>query len=134
MHGRLSAMDPAAAAKIGPENARRTIRALEVAAITGRAFSTFSSGWRGYVPDRVRAAGVLMPRAALDDRIRRRVDGMLERGLLGEVEGLLGRGLGDWLTATRAIGYAEFTRHLQGRMAFQDAVETTVRRTKHLAR
>jgi tRNA dimethylallyltransferase len=134
LHGRLSAMDPAAAAKIEPENVRRTIRALEVAAITGRAFSTFASGWRRYVPDRVRAAGVLVPRAALDARIRRRVDEMLERGLLGEVGGLLSRGLGDWLTSTQAIGYAEFTRHLQGRMTFQDAVETTVRRTRHLAR
>jgi len=134
LHGRLSAMDPAAAAKIEPRNQRRTIRALEVAAITGRAFSTFASGWDLFPSDRVRAAGVAMPRDALDARVRARIAEMLERGLLAEVRALIGRGLGDWFTATQAIGYAEFDRHLQGRMGLEDAVELTVKRTRNLAR
>jgi tRNA dimethylallyltransferase len=134
LHGRLSAMDPAAAAKIEPRNQRRTIRALEVAAITGRAFSTFASGWDRFPSDRIRAAGVAAPRDALDARVRARVAEMLERGLLAEVRSLVGRGLGDWFTATQAIGYAEFARHLQGGIGLEDAVELTVKRTRNLAR
>lgn len=134
LHSRLSAMDPAAAAKIDPRNERRTIRALEVAAITGRAFSTFASGWDRFPSDRIRAAGVAMPRDALDARVRGRIAEMLERGLLAEVRALVGRGLGDWFTATQAIGYAEFARHLQGCTGLEDAVELTVKRTRNLAR
>src|SRR5438445_3629916 len=58
LHQRLADMDPQAATKIDSANARRTIRALEVAAITGRGFSSFAAGWDRYPPGRVRAAGV----------------------------------------------------------------------------
>src|SRR5919201_3825480 len=60
LHGRLAAIDPAAASKIKPANARRTVRALEVAAITGRPLSSFASAWARYPATRVRAAGAHM--------------------------------------------------------------------------
>ena len=101
-------MDPIAAAKIEPGNVRRTIRALEVAAITGRPFSSFAAAWERYPADRVRAAGVRLAPEALRARIGARVLSMVERGLLDEVRGLVERGFGGWLTSTQAIGYAEF--------------------------
>jgi tRNA dimethylallyltransferase len=134
MYERLASSDPVAAAKIEPGNIRRTIRALEVARLTGRPFSSFAEAWERYEPGRVRAAGIEMPRAILADRIENRVTEMLDRGLLDEVRSLVGRGFGGWLTSSQAIGYAEFARHLAGAWTFDEAVAGTVRRTKALAR
>jgi tRNA dimethylallyltransferase len=134
MYERLVSSDPVAAAKIESGNVRRTIRALEVAHLTGRPFSSFAQGWDRYDAGRVRAAGIEMPRDVLGNRIEARVHDMLERGLLDEVRSLVGRGFGGWLTSSQAIGYAEFARHLAGEWTFEDAVAGTVRRTKALAR
>lgn len=134
LHRRLASADPVAAAKIEPGNVRRTVRALEVAAVTGRAFSEFATAWDEYPGGRVRAVGVELPREVLADRVRHRVRAMLEAGLLAEVRGLVDRGLGGWLTSSRAIGYAEMARHLQGEVSIDEAVAATARRTTNLAR
>ena len=134
LHERLAAADPAAAAKIEPANVRRTVRALEVAELTGRPFSSFAEGWDVYEPDRVRAAGVTIPAPALRTRIEGRVAEMLERGWLDEVRGLVERGFGAWLTSAQAIGYAELARHLAGELTLDAAIAGTVKRTRALAR
>lgn len=134
LYRRLADLDPAAAAKIDPANVRRTVRALEVAAITGAPFSTFATAWERYPYDAMRAAGVTMAPDVLRDRIARRVDAMLEAGWLEEVRGLVGRGFGGWLTATQAIGYAELAAHLEGSTSLEEAVHAMVRRTRNLAR
>jgi tRNA dimethylallyltransferase len=134
LHRRLVSADPVAAAKIEPGNVRRTVRALEVAAVTGRAFSEFATAWDDYPADRVRAVGVELPREVLGARVRGRVRAMLDAGLLEEVRGLVDRGLGGWLTSSRAIGYAEMARHLQGEVSLEEAVAATERRTTNLVR
>lgn len=134
LHSRLAAVDPTAARKIPPSNARRTVRALEVAALTGRPFSSFGGEWDRYRPDRVRAAGVSPSAASLEARIRARVHRMLEGGLIDEVRTLLARGAGPFLTASQAIGYLEVVEHLRGRLTLEDVVARTVRRTRDLAR
>jgi tRNA dimethylallyltransferase len=134
MHGRLAEMDPDAASKIEPANVRRTVRALEVAAITGRPFSSYAFAWDSYPPDRVRAAGVRLTPDQLSDRVDARVRGMLAAGWLDEVERLVAGGFGGWLTSSQAIGYAEFARHLESELSLEDAVRQTVKRTRHLAR
>jgi tRNA dimethylallyltransferase len=134
LHGRLAGFDPAAAGRIDPTNARRTVRALEVAALTGRPFSTFARAWDRYPADRVRAAGVAVHPAALRARIEDRVARMLAGGLVDEVRGLLDRGAGPLVTASQAIGYAEVAEHLAGRMSLDQVRERMSRRTRHLAR
>ncbi len=134
IHRRLVWADPVAAAKIEPGNARRTVRALEVAAVTGRTFSSFADAWTEYPAGRMWAVGIEIEREVLRRRIHLRVASMLERGFLDEVRALMARGLGDWLTSGRAIGYAEMARHLQGRLSLEDAVDATERRTSSLAR
>ncbi len=134
LHRRLEAMDPVAAGRIEPDNVRRTIRALEVATLTGEPFSSFSEAWERYPAGRVRAAGLDVPREVLYRRIEARVDAQLERGWLDEVRALLEDGLGEWITARQAIGYAEMARHLRGELTLQEAVALTVKRTKALAR
>ncbi|HZD78437.1 MAG TPA: tRNA (adenosine(37)-N6)-dimethylallyltransferase MiaA [Actinomycetota bacterium] len=134
LHARLALVDPAAAERIEPGNVRRTVRALEVAAVTGRPFSSYAEGWDRYPTERVRAAGIELARPALEARIRARVEAMVAAGLLEEVRGLLDRGLFGWLTASQAIGYAEFARHVRGELSLEQAVEGTVGRTRELAR
>jgi tRNA dimethylallyltransferase len=134
MHERLTALDPVAAGRIEPANVRRTVRALEVPAITGRPFSAFAEAWERYEPRAVRAAGVRMSREILLVRIGERVRAMLDAGWFDEVRSLVERGFEGWLTSTQAIGYAETARHLRGEMTREEAVEATVKRTANLAR
>jgi tRNA dimethylallyltransferase len=134
MYRRLAGLDPIAASKIEPGNVRRIVRALEVAAITGKPFSSFAAAWESYGPERVRAAGIHLGREALAARVEDRVRRMIEAGWLSEVEGLVARGFGAWLTASRAIGYAELAGHLAGELSLNDAVQQTVTRTRTLAR
>lgn len=134
LHGRLAELDPTAAGRIDPDNVRRTVRALEVAAITGRPFSSFAEAWERYPAERVRAAGLAVPRQILYERIERRVREQVSNGLLAEVEGLVRRGLSGWLNASQVIGYAEFSRCVQGELSVEEATRQTVRRTKALAR
>jgi tRNA dimethylallyltransferase len=134
LHGRLAELDPIAAERIEPDNVRRTVRALEVNEITGRPFSSFADAWERFPPANVRAAGIEFPRPVLAERIERRVRRQLDDGLLHEVEGLVRRGLEGWLTASQAIGYAEFARHLDATLSLEDAIARTVKRTKALAR
>jgi len=134
MYERLAASDPVAAEKIEPGNVRRTVRALEVAEITGRPFSSFATAWETYDPARLRAAGLEVPRDLLAERIEARVRAMVEGGLLEEVRALEEHGFGAFLTSSQAIGYAEFARHLAGELTLEEAFAGTVKRTKALAR
>ncbi len=135
MHGRLAEMDPAAAAKIEPENVRRTVRALEVAAITGRAVQLLR-----------RRVGVVSARPGAVGGHPSDVGAAPERGSMsgcrrcstpaGSTRSRSSSrgGFGGWLTSTQAIGYAELARHLEGELSLEDAVGQTVKRTRHLAR
>lgn len=133
LHARLAALDAAAAQRIEPSNVRRTVRALEVAAITGRPFSAFATRWSSYRPGAVRAAGVTLSPRDLHERIEERVRGMMEP-LIEETSALVSRGLGSFLTASQAIGYAEAMSCLEGLCTPEEAVRRMVKRTKALAR
>ena len=134
LYGRLRELDPVAASRIEPGNVRRTVRALEVAAITGRPFSSFAASWESYPDERVRGAGIRISPGVLAARVERRVADMLDAGWLGEVRALVEAGFGGWLTSTQAIGYAELARHLAGALSLEEAVATTVKRTRAFAR
>ncbi|MGN6244813.1 MAG: tRNA (adenosine(37)-N6)-dimethylallyltransferase MiaA [Motilibacteraceae bacterium] len=132
LHQRLAAADPVAAAQILPSNGRRIVRALEVVEITGRPF-TASLPQPVYALPAVQL-GLDVPRPVLDERIEARVDRMLAAGLVAEVEGLVGQGLKEGRTASRALGYAQVLRHLSGEWTLQQARDETVRATRRFAR
>ncbi len=132
LHARLAVLDPAAAAVILPGNGRRIVRALEVIEISGRPFTATMPGW-----DRGRPAiqiGVTLPRPELDRRIAGRVDRMWQAGFEAEVLGLVGQGLREGRTASRALGYQQVLRFLDGECTLDEAREETVKATRRFAR
>jgi tRNA dimethylallyltransferase len=129
LHLRLTEVDPKAAAKIEPGNARRIVRALEVIELTGRPFSE-NEAWDSYdsIYD-LRIAGITRGRDALYELVAARVDRMLERGLVEEVKGLNGE-LGT--TARQALGYKQILDEPDaGEEAWRNEI---VRATKRFAR
>lgn len=105
LHAELVGLDPTAAAKIEPGNARRIVRALEVIEITGRPFSD-NDAWDRYESRYdLRVAGLELPRELLYERIEERVVAMLERGLVEEARAVAATGMGT--TARQALGYKQ---------------------------
>ncbi|NUW37493.1 tRNA (adenosine(37)-N6)-dimethylallyltransferase MiaA [Nonomuraea sp. SMC257] len=132
LYERLTREDPAAAAAILPSNGRRIVRALEVIEHSGRPFSATMPSYDGVYP--CVQIGLEVPRPELDERIALRVERMWAAGLVDEVRGLLGQGLTRGRTASRALGYAQVLRFLQGEWTEEQAFEETVRATKRFAR
>jgi tRNA dimethylallyltransferase len=133
LHDRLAGLDPQAAAKIIPENGRRTVRALEVIALTGRPY-TASLPTLEYADPRTVQIGVDIDRPTLDARIEQRVDHMFEAGFVDEVDRLLQDGLAEGRTASLAIGYAQVASYLRGELSLAEARERTTSATRRFAR
>jgi tRNA dimethylallyltransferase len=133
MHERLAALDPEAAARIQPANLRRTIRALEVIALTGRRFSSFRAAMDHPVSRYdVRVLGLDPGRAELGERIGARVAAMAEAGLVDEVRRLAAGPLSR--TARQALGYKELLDAFETGGEVGDALEAVVHRTRQYAR
>jgi tRNA dimethylallyltransferase len=132
MHAKLARLDPAAAEAILPGNGRRIVRALEVLELSGRPFSATLPSYEA-VYDAVQV-GVELPRARLDERITARVAGMWQAGLVAEVTSLAQAGLRDGRTASRALGYAQVLRFLDGQWSQEEAAAETVKATRRFAR
>ncbi|MEV4356988.1 tRNA (adenosine(37)-N6)-dimethylallyltransferase MiaA [Nonomuraea sp. NPDC049625] len=132
LHERLRDLDPVAAAAILPSNGRRIVRALEVIEHSGRPFSATMPGYDAVYPSV--QIGLEVPRPELDERIALRVERMWRAGLVEEVRGLLGQGLAEGRTASRALGYAQVIRFLEGEWSEEQAIEETVRTTRRFAR
>lgn len=133
LHARLAELDPEASRRIEASNVRRTIRALEVMAVTGRPFSDGYRTWDRFEPDAVRAAGVLVPKPALHRRIEQRAESIMPP-LIQETRALMDQGHEPFINASQIIGYAEAATFLRGSVSQEEALATFIRRTKALAR
>ena len=132
MHVRLAALDPEAAAAILPSNGRRIVRALEVVALRGR-FDARLPAPRAHEPTVI--LGLDVARHALDERIEARVAHMWAAGLVAEVRRLAEEaGLREGRTASRALGYAQVLRLIDGELDEEAARAETVRATRRFAR
>jgi tRNA dimethylallyltransferase len=132
LHAELAAIDPAAAAKIEPGNARRTVRALEVCLGSGRRFSSFGPGIDSYPLVAFLQVGLLWPRDVLAKRIEERVHRMIASGLVDEVARLISAHRLS-RTAMQALGYKEIVEHLEGSTSLDQATEQIVVRTRQFA-
>ncbi len=135
LHRRLEKIDPEAADRIHPNDARRIIRALEIAGRIGEAVSSLraehASGDRPY---RTLHLALDPGREALIERIDRRCSEMIENGLLREARALRERGYGPELRPLRAIGYRHMTPVVDGSDTLANALEEMRRDTRRFAR
>lgn len=135
LHDRLREADPQAAARIHPSDVVRVIRALEVFELTGRSISEIR-GRHAFATCRYETLkiGLSVERKELLDRIDRRTDWMIERGLIEEVRELLRKGYGADLKPMSSLGYKHIVRHLQGSCTLAEAVQMTKRDTRRYAK
>lgn len=132
LHARLAALDPAAAARIDYRNLRRVVRALEVCLVAGQPISALQAA--APPPYRVLRIGLTRPRPALYERIDRRVDEMVHRGLLDETRRLLEAGYLPQLPALTGLGYRQMIQFLQGELSFEAAVAAIKQQTRRFVR
>ena len=120
VHRLLATLDPATANRVGPEDAQRIVRALELALLSGETWSARlirSGTWSGS-EERYRALkfGLDVDRDVLASRLAARVDAFFEADLEGEVDRLLALGVPESANAFKGIGYREVLRaRSQGR-------------------
>ena len=135
LYERLEKVDPKTASKLHRRDLFRIIRALEVFDSTGLPISFFRDqhrfGERPYVTLKI---GLEMNREDLYGRIDQRVDQMIEKGFLQEVEGLLEMGYGPQLKPMRSLGYKQMIQFLSKEVGWTEAVRQMKRDTRHYAR
>jgi tRNA dimethylallyltransferase len=135
MHQRLCRVDPDSARRIHPNDSYRIIRALEVFAITGRSITDHHRHHRFAQPAySALQIGLTLPRQVLYERIDRRVEMMLDAGLVDEVWAFLDQGFSPALKSMQALGYRHMVDFIQGRLAWDEAVRTLKRDHRRYAK
>lgn len=135
LHKELTNIDPAAAGRINPNDAKRIIRALEVYQLTGKPISSFQKQWeQQQIKHKWSIIGLRREKADASSRINRRVIKMIEAGLIDEVKSLLNEKKPLSKQARCAIGYAEIIEHLNGQINLKDAIESIKINTRRLAK
>lgn len=135
LHQMLQAVDPESAQRIHENNVKRVIRALEVYAQTGMTIGAYNAQNKPNEPkyDAILLALCPSKREILYERINRRVDQMMEQGLLEETERLRSTGKLRG-TAAQAIGYKELVPYLEGKDTLENCVETLKRASRNYAK
>lgn len=135
LYNELQKVDPEGAAAIHPNNVKRVIRALEYARETGGKISDHNREER-QKPAAYDAVFfcLTMDRQKLYSRIDRRVDAMMEAGLLREVQNLRGMGYTEKDVSMQGLGYKQLLQYLDGRYTLEQAVAEIKTQTRHFAK
>lgn len=127
----LKRLDPQTYETMDIANRQRVVRALEVTLMTGRKYSSFKSNSRKSRPFSIERFCLSRPREELYDRINRRVDSMIDQGLVEEVESLKQY---RHMPALQTVGYKEIFSYLDGDITLDRAKELIKRNTRHYAK
>lgn len=127
----LEQLDPAYFAVVDRANPQRIIRAVEVCRLSGQPYSALRSGSTKSRNFKTVKIGIDLPREELYERINRRVDSMIEAGLLAEVEALYPH---RNLSSLQTVGYRELFDYFDGRTTLTEAVERIKRNTRRYAK
>lgn len=132
---KLKEVDSEYAAKISSNDKKRIIRALEVHETSGIPFSEYQKKWKDsqFVYNTI-LIGLKMERAALYEKIEKRVDRMLEEGLVEEVRDLVGKGYKESYSLSQAVGYKELLDYLDGGTGYEESVREIKKNTRRLAK
>lgn len=135
LHEMLEKVDPASAQAIHFNNIKRSIRALEYYHLTGERISEHNEQERGRESAYQSCYFVLNDeRGRLYERIDKRVDDMLSKGLVGEVEAMRRMGCGRNNVSMQGLGYKEIYAYLEGEITLEEAVYRIKRDTRHFAK
>ena len=135
LHEKLRETDPKAADSIHANNVKRVIRALEFHHLTGQKISEHNEKERKKESPYAFAYFVLNDeRAHLYDRINRRVDMMIEEGLIEEVSALKKMGCTRDMVSMQGLGYKEILEYLDGECSLDEAIYKIKRDTRHFAK
>lgn len=135
LHERLTQIDPEYAATVHFNNVRRVIRALEYYEQTGEKFSIHNQTQQQNISPYQFCYFVLnRDRQVLYERINRRVELMLETGLIEEVEGLLQKGFHRNLASMQSLGYKEIAAYLEHELTRAEAIDAIKQNTRHFAK
>ena len=134
LYNQLSGVDPAAAQKIHPNDSRRIIRALEVYELSGKPMTRVQEEKTEPADFIPQFWGLDWPREVLYQRIERRVDEMVQSGLIQEVERLKGMGFGLRYNSLDSVGYKEVFDYLGGSILFDEMVDLIKRNTRRFAK
>lgn len=135
-HAELAELDPVMAARLRPTDRQRLLRAYEVVTATGRSLAA----WQEMppvgieLPARRLGLALMPPRAALYERIARRLRDMLERGALEELGALHRRALPPDLPLMKAVAVPELLAHVSGRVDLDTALNRAVMQTRRYAK
>lgn len=132
LFARLSRVDPDYAAKIGPNDRKRIIRALEVYELTGQSFTSLQTNQRDTY--RLGAVGLYLERSVLYSRIEDRVDRMIGAGLVEEVTRLGREGYTANLNSMQALGYKQVWAFLEGRLTYAEMGQAIKDETRRFAK
>jgi tRNA dimethylallyltransferase len=135
LHGMLAEVDPELADRLHPNDIIRISRGLEIFEQTGKALSLHQKEHRFKKPNYdALKIGLLRPRAELYERINRRVDQMMEQGLLAEYQALIADGYDRRLKPLQALGYRQMGEHVFEGAALGEAVEEMKIATRRYAK
>ena len=132
----LRKVDPESADRLHPSDQKRIIRAMEVYLETGESITEHNRKTQ-LIPPRYNPVWFALEdanRSTLYERIDRRVDVMLEQGLIAEIQGLLDGGIPEKATSMQAIGYKEFVDALRGRSSMETAKELVQQSSRKYAK
>ncbi len=138
LYERLRMLDADAAARLHPNDTKRIVRALEVCLTTGTSLTAqagdFLNTRNTQISIRPIMAGITMDRALLYQRINRRVDIMLENGLVDEAKRLYDACGSRDIHSMQAIGYKQLIAWFEGECTYEEAVEAIKRETRRFAK
>ncbi len=127
----LKLLDPTFYEQVDLENPKRVVHALEMCLMTGRPYSELRTNPRHERPFKIIKVGLEMEREKLYQKINRRVDEMMDAGLLQEAKELYPN---RYLNALNTVGYKELFQHFDGEISLQKAVELIKRNSRRYAR
>ena len=135
LHQMLNEVDPVSAGQIHANNVKRVIRALEFYRQTGKRISEHNEAERKKEsPYQLFYYVLNMERKLLYERIDKRVDAMMEKGLVNEVKSLAAMGCTRDMVSMQGLGYKEILDYLEGRLSLEEAVFVLKRDTRHFAK
>lgn len=134
LYNELKKIDPSSAEKMLPQNWKRVMRALEVFYSTGKPIGELHKEYERGSDIKFMQYGLLWDRAALYKNIEKRVDEMIQNGLVEETKMIIDKGYNPELNALNTVGYKEIISYLNNEVSLERAIELIKRNTRRYAK